>query len=656
VNDLPSGGHWSKMNDRDPPAWRLSTYLEMKFDDRDGNFFYEGKQPPTLSSDGHWQMKEESGRLYFISKSQRGKKREKRNWWDNVGGDSERGGHRKDRTYKYKYVIENTEAPSDEAPVEGAEKEANFIHIKGSTAEAFQRRDDGAAATPDNSRIIIRESKRNKKSGLIIESREPGASNFEPYDAHGKVHPFFEIAREDEPDTSSHAGDDVEIREHEGSRGGRLGPLSVVKGGRGGDEPNIERGKQEEADDILRELAKESGVERPDITAGSAEHGDVQLHKGAKEGDQPNITQSGAKGDGPNISQGGAEGEEPHFSQSEREKENLARLASTQKRRRGPKWEQLDEADKKRALERAARELSEDEPDISARPDADLDAIGLAQGEDEPDISEARGVPVPGEDDAGTAKAAADSDPAAAALAEAEKEKEERRKRFGRKLHSILAESSIRALEEMSSDAPEVNEIKNTRRLGVIPVQTINSKGVLLVAMGDNKEVGEVMLKEIKNHLVHHLKLRGQDMSSSDDLEILIDQVDFVDWGKVEMEFMALDQLGSDQVGVAFLSGDDIIPEVSQSAEEHMLAVDLECILPDAPITFDIYIYMPENKKYIRYVKKGQHIDPSQLDRLRSFETEYFHIKKLDIKNFKAYCAANYINVLIRGSRISKAS
>jgi hypothetical protein len=72
------------------------------------------------------------------------------------------------------------------------------------------------------------------------------------------------------------------------------------------------------------------------------------------------------------------------------------------------------------------------------------------------------------------------------------------------------------------------------------------------------------------------------------------------------------------------------------------------------PVSFDIFIYLSTNAKYVRYVKAGQVLDGRRLANLVSFGTECFHIRRDDLDKFKAYCAANYINFRIRDSKIRK--
>lgn len=613
-DDLPAAGHWMKMLDRNPPVWRLSTYLEMKFEEKEGNFYYEGLMPPTLAVDGKWVSTEENGRLYFIAKTIRSKKEKKRNWWENDGGEAERDGTRKAKAYKF--VIEES---SDDETREGdaEESRANFIHVKGEGVIKPRLR-ERSGGVEDNSRIIIRESKRHKKTSLILEAKGPEASNFEGYDKEGKVHPFFEqVGDETLSDESSSAGKEVSIHEQSGARVSERGPSDIFKGQATRGETSIEKGERVDVNSILQK-GEQADTDPATLERYEAEKKRrLEIFKKEQE-KQLSINQ-----------------ERPESSD---EDDDFAPIQAGSEKEKGAAYEPGQEEDAESLL---AKGMTAESSSMHAK------------GERGKGIGKVEGGASEGEEEKNSE---VELDPETLARVRAEKEKASRQRAFGKKLHSILAESSIKALESVAVRGEEMNEIRNTKRLGVIPVKTPTTKGVLLVAMGDNKGVGEVLLKELKEKLMHHLRLRGQDLTSHGDLEIMIDEVDFVDWGKVETEFMALDQIGNDQVGVAFLSGDDIIPEVSQSAEAHMLAVDLECILPDAAITFDIYIYMPTNKRYIRYVKKGQRIDPSQIERLRNFETEYFHIRKEDLKNFQAYCAANYINVLIRGSRISKAS
>ncbi|HEX4924272.1 MAG TPA: hypothetical protein VFV50_09300 [Bdellovibrionales bacterium] len=679
--NLPSSGYWQQVPNRTPPFWKFSSFEPMILNEQEGIFYFEGAEPPQLNAEQKWETKDPSGRLFFIGRQNRQKREKRRNWWERIDGEDAPVDRTK-RERGYKFVIAPV-TEDEQAAAQAAEALPNYIHVKGKGAEQQEAAKSSPAWGQDTSRIIIRESFRPRNSSMIINPKGTGAAAFEPVDANGKVHPFFE--REDpaeeefNPESAAALAAELEQPDH-------VRPEDVeaelFKGTKNRHGMILNKGEAPEAEDAGSAEAQDEDSELSIVKGGRRKRG-LTFAKGSIEDAEDYVREAKERERKKRRS--------PETSAPDDEPEAVHNLSNYRRKKKGPKWDQLDEQERDPLLtEREPQEddpeltqekpIDELEPDISGEPD-DQDSEQATDGADDrsapnaasgfsggpADAAKARGLSVTDAERAGkhsgagslqrdTEATGSDDEGPEGGVRASEDEMSGPTRAFG-KIRSILAESSMRTLEELAkNNTGKLNEIRNTSRVGVISVKTETSKGVLLVALGDNKEIGSVLLADVKSRLIHHLKMRGQDLGSEDDLEITIEQVDFIDWGKVETEFLALDQFGDDQLGIAFLPGEDIIPEASRSAENHMLAVDMECIVPDIPITFDIYVYLPVNKKYIRYVKKGQRIDPKQVERLLGYNNEHFHIAREDLKNFKAYCAANYINVRIKESRIKKAS
>ena len=66
---------------------------------------------------------------------------------------------------------------------------------------------------------------------------------------------------------------------------------------------------------------------------------------------------------------------------------------------------------------------------------------------------------------------------------------------------------------------------------------------------------------------------------------------------------------------LSFLKREVISPQYQDSDKDGMLAVDMKTIPPQTPVNFDAFIYMPINKKFVRYLKEGRSLSLKQVKR-----------------------------------------
>jgi hypothetical protein len=645
INDLPGGGFWQPVADRDPPTWKLNTFLECKFGEALGNFYFQGKEPPMFTEQGVWSTTDESGLLFFNAKIHRGVKK-KKNWWENNNVPAEEKPEEKDETYKY--LVEP--APEYESDMK-SQKKSHIIHVKGRKNE--KRNDyDSRKEARNRSKIIIKEAAKPTRASLILNIKRQKFASYSPVDDTGRTHPFFDSESnmnfETRGETDPEAEDIIESSQARTFDDGS----EIAKGTRESNELMISKGSK-------RKRGREINSERGSVSDSAFFKGEEDEASGSVQGHSYRRKKKRfSHFDGPDRKKAeGAEGAAPDDKKNEpiisgdrtKDEEQSVEQGSVYDRRRQFKQTKEDEPVHRQSPE----EQTEEHDSASGEFKKNKDRGSREEGESK---EKEHGAQFENALDENETELAAEKERTERKAIEQAEAVERSSRIQGRKTGSVIAESTRKTLEELSTKAPALNRIKNTERVGIIPIKTLGNKGVLIVALGNNKQITKELMEQIRIKLIHHLTMRGQDPAESLDLTTHIDQVDFVDWCNDEMEFIALDRFGFDEVGVTFLPGDDIIPEVLDSVQNHMVAVELKCIKPDVPINFDIYIWMNENKRYVRYVKAGSKIDPAQLDRLVRFKTEFFHIKKEEVDLFRGYCAANYINIKIRDTKFRKAS
>lgn len=78
-----------------------------------------------------------------------------------------------------------------------------------------------------------------------------------------------------------------------------------------------------------------------------------------------------------------------------------------------------------------------------------------------------------------------------------------------------------------------------------------------------------------------------------------------------------------------------------------MVSIRTEDIKTDVPLDFNLYIYLPANKKYVLYTPQNGKFMEEQKMRLTKQGVAKLHIKKDDVQNLSRFKAQNHLNSLV---------
>ncbi|MBF0360286.1 MAG: HD domain-containing protein [Oligoflexia bacterium] len=77
-------------------------------------------------------------------------------------------------------------------------------------------------------------------------------------------------------------------------------------------------------------------------------------------------------------------------------------------------------------------------------------------------------------------------------------------------------------------------------------------------------------------------------------------------------------------------------------------------LLPNQVLNFDIFIYLPTNNKYVKYINANDAMDFDQLQRLKFKKINELFIKKDDLEKYNRYVSSNVRALLNTGNEESK--
>lgn len=190
--------------------------------------------------------------------------------------------------------------------------------------------------------------------------------------------------------------------------------------------------------------------------------------------------------------------------------------------------------------------------------------------------------------------------------------------------------------------------LQKTTSVACIAVESTRFTGYLVAALGKNRKIDDKFIATVRGRLVEYMRANGEELAADDSMALNLQEVEFESWALQQADFLRKTIHDGQEIAMAFFPHkiDNAPLEISASAS--MLKVDIEELLGNATVEFDLYIHMPTNNKYILYTKQDRQIYGDQLDRLKSKGVKSMHLRKEDETNVRRYRVRNFLNDKIK--------
>jgi hypothetical protein len=170
-------------------------------------------------------------------------------------------------------------------------------------------------------------------------------------------------------------------------------------------------------------------------------------------------------------------------------------------------------------------------------------------------------------------------------------------------------------------------------------------RGFLVAAMAPNRRFDIPLITRIQKKLLEYLRKEGLAVNSSDEhMEITIRPVYFEAWAVEKAEFLKKSVHQGSEIALAFFPVDRVKPNIGPSKSEDMISVDIDDLVDDTPVSFDVFIHFPVNNKYILYVPKGRTFNTAQKQRLKAKGVTQMHTNKDATSEVNRYHVQNTLN------------
>jgi hypothetical protein len=212
---------------------------------------------------------------------------------------------------------------------------------------------------------------------------------------------------------------------------------------------------------------------------------------------------------------------------------------------------------------------------------------------------------------------------------------------------SLIIRGAQQALDEtviVRDNLEKYQELESSSHCACIIVESQKFKGYLVAALGKNRKIDTTFMDMIKQRLFAFLKAHGEISKEDNSMAIKIQEVPFEDWAMEQAQFLRKSIHDGNEIAMAFFPTQETKINLEESASENMLQMDISELKDDTVVEFDLYIYMPENNKYLLYTPEGRTLHGQQRGRLVEKGVQKMHLRKENAGNVKKYRAQNYLN------------
>lgn len=222
---------------------------------------------------------------------------------------------------------------------------------------------------------------------------------------------------------------------------------------------------------------------------------------------------------------------------------------------------------------------------------------------------------------------------------------------------TLIARGTQKSLEESVNrrDGKIHVKIQDTTSAACILVESRRFSGYLVAVMGNNMKIDKAFIETVKQRLFKFLKANGEDISDNQAMDIKIRPVDFEPWALEYADFLRKSVHEGHEIAMAFFPRRPVKAILEDSPQKEMARIHLSELQGDRPVEFDLYVYLPNNDKYVLYTPKGGVFYNKQMDRLKKQGVTHMHIQKEAAQAVSKYRAQNYLNDMVEDYEKNRA-
>jgi hypothetical protein len=208
----------------------------------------------------------------------------------------------------------------------------------------------------------------------------------------------------------------------------------------------------------------------------------------------------------------------------------------------------------------------------------------------------------------------------------------------------VMRECMQKALLEVCGPySIEPKELHDCKFASLVLIDSLSLKGSVLMAVGHSLKPGSELVEKVKRVFLGFLKVRGFVVAELDCASVDLDHLKLVESTVCRSTHAVFRSAEGIEMAALIIPNLHRLADVEVNEEDKMAMIHLKDLTAEVPLNFEVYLHMPVNKKYIRYLKSGAQLGDSQAVRLERSQVTHLFLNENDREACRKYFAINTI-------------
>ncbi|MES2962736.1 MAG: hypothetical protein V4760_02525, partial [Bdellovibrionota bacterium] len=192
--------------------------------------------------------------------------------------------------------------------------------------------------------------------------------------------------------------------------------------------------------------------------------------------------------------------------------------------------------------------------------------------------------------------------------------------------------------------------LSNVRAAGLVSVKSQKIEGAFVIEVGRSRLNPQDFLQRIEVAFFSILRRSGIELQQGEQFAIELEDYDIVKKAVEASDYMMISSSPDHEVAAAVVPVTRPFPKLEAHSDK-MLKVQLGDLPIDVPITFDVFLHLPSNKKYLRYLKVGSKMSGKQSSKLGQYRVSHLFLNEGDRDAYRKHYAAQSIDPGKKGDK-----
>jgi hypothetical protein len=207
---------------------------------------------------------------------------------------------------------------------------------------------------------------------------------------------------------------------------------------------------------------------------------------------------------------------------------------------------------------------------------------------------------------------------------------------------SALSDLALRALCTSSPSEVRPEAVERTTRITCFRAETSKIAGYFIMAYGQGRSLPAGWTARLQSHLRESMQTFDHTPLLDSSEEIQIQEVNFKRWSKAQAEFISQAAHDGGELALAFFKDQAPVVMKPSTRPDH-IEIGLDSLRGDSVVDFDVYIYLPQNARYVLYAARGGLFEEKQKQKLQAENVRSVHVHKRSLDELLRHRAHKFI-------------